>query len=142
MAAQPAARPALQHRGNEGEGLSLRHRTGGHSAVVRVELPPPPGTRAIRPLSRDPSSPSGDPLFEAEQANAGRQMPSAPVRRHRPFTMLLFCSRSDAPGKAWMPPLSRTARAETRREESLSAHTKPSQKDELQCETQGRRPTT
>ena len=47
MVAQPAARPALQHRGDEGEGLGLRHRTGGHGNVVaRVELPPPPCTRA------------------------------------------------------------------------------------------------
>ena len=57
MAAQPAARPALQHRGNEGEGLGLRHRTGGHGAVVGVELPPPPRReRAKVSLSRGPFS--------------------------------------------------------------------------------------
>ena len=68
MVAQPAARPTLQHRGDEGEGLGLRHRAGGHGAVVaRVELPPPPCTRAIRPLSRGPSSPARDSLFEAER---------------------------------------------------------------------------
>ena len=43
MADSPVARPALQHPADEGEGLGLRHRAGGHGAVVaRVELPPPP----------------------------------------------------------------------------------------------------
>ena len=53
MVAQPAARPALQHRADEGEGLGLRHRAGGHGAVVGVELPPPPRReRAKGSLSR------------------------------------------------------------------------------------------
>ena len=42
-AGSPVARRALQHPTDEGEGLGLRHRAGGHGAVVaRVELPPPP----------------------------------------------------------------------------------------------------
>ena len=42
MTVPPMAGLALQHPTDEGEGLGLRHRAGGHGVVVGVKLPPPP----------------------------------------------------------------------------------------------------